>query len=320
MRDLAVASIIDASVAALFLRLLSRAWSVGPGRDRLRLRLLALSVPPLLPFAFLPLASLRDEERFRRLFTLFDSHRLGEWTFAGTSAAGLVFAAAAAAGAVLFLRDLLPLVGEGFGREPVETPPGERPPLLDDRVAALSGGRPIRVRYRRAPPGEHPSIFCRGIVSPTIWVDPSLVERLSPAELDAALAHEISHVVHQDGLTGWSIFAYRALFFWNPAVQLSGRSALAELESRADQEAVERLGATGPLAAALRTLGPTAESAAADGGGLRRNLRRSALYGSFLRRIEWLDGTTAPTGQAEIDRGFVLLAAVAVSFLLFFLT
>jgi len=68
-----------------------------------------------------------------------------------------------------------------------------------------------------------------------------IAERLSPAELSAILAHELSHVRRRDNLTGAVHMLVQALFWFHPLVWWLGARLIAERE-RACDEAVVRAG------------------------------------------------------------------------------
>jgi Zn-dependent protease with chaperone function len=137
-------------------------------------------------------------------------------------------------------------------------------------LAVRSGFRQIRARRRFfaglnllrpapvGPPGtflfadSRPQAFCAGLFRPRIYLSDATLALLSPAELDAVLAHESHHASYRDPLR---IFFARmlsdALFFLPVLRRLSDRyAALAELA--ADSAAVRRRGNDSrPLASAL---------------------------------------------------------------------
>jgi Zn-dependent protease with chaperone function len=96
-----------------------------------------------------------------------------------------------------------------------------------------------------------PQAFCTGLWRPCLYLSDATLTALTPAELDAVLAHEEHHLRHLDPLR---IFFARmlsdALFFLPVLRRLSERyAALAELA--ADAAAVRRTNDPAPLASAL---------------------------------------------------------------------
>jgi Zn-dependent protease with chaperone function len=95
--------------------------------------------------------------------------------------------------------------------------------------------------------------FCVGLLRPRVVVSTALIDALSPAELQAALAHEASHQRRHDPLRLLvGRVATRGLFFIPSLRELQWSSRVAT-EIAADTAAA-RSGGTGPLLGALREL------------------------------------------------------------------
>jgi len=320
MSDLALGSIVDAVLGALLFGSLSKLWDAPAGRERLKLRLLAFVVPPILPFLFLPADRLRHSPFFECHLALFDSRRLDQLSTGPATGSELVLVAAVAAGLALLIRDMVPILVDGPGREPEpdSSKTGDAPlPSPQRKTFDRLSASGIRIRLRRPPDGESGAIFCRGLVRPAVWVDSSLIDSLEPAELEAAIAHELSHAIHRDGITGWAALVFRAFFFWNPAVQITGRAVVRELEIRADEEAVSSGPGSPnnqPLARALARLDPSEEFLPALS--LRARIRRHVLHDTIRRRRLLLEAT--PRSRSPIGAGAPGFAAAGFVALLFF--
>jgi TonB family protein len=75
-----------------------------------------------------------------------------------------------------------------------------------------------------------------GIRRPVILWPAALSLRLTDAELDAALAHEICHIRRHDNLFGLLQVVVEVLFWWNPVVWWIGARLVAERERACDEE------------------------------------------------------------------------------------
>lgn len=96
--------------------------------------------------------------------------------------------------------------------------------------------------------------FVVGVVRAVIVVPVSALTALSPAQLEAVLAHELAHIRRADFL--WNILQtiVETLFFFHPAVWWIGRRLRAERELCCDDMAVAVCGDPVTYAAALVTL------------------------------------------------------------------
>lgn len=81
-------------------------------------------------------------------------------------------------------------------------------------------------------PGVH------GIRRPTLVWPRRLGERLSDAQIEAILAHELSHVRRRDNLTAMLHMLVRAVFWFHPPVLWIGARLLDEREKACDEEVV----------------------------------------------------------------------------------
>jgi hypothetical protein len=144
-----------------------------------------------------------------------------------------------------------------------------------------------------------------GFLRPVLVLPQGLAGRLTPAELEAVLEHELHHARRRDNLLALPLLLAQALFWFHPLVWWLGRRLLAERE-RACDEAVLADGidaetyARGLLEACRLALEPPPVLAAAATGGT--NLKRR------VRRI-MADRPPRPLGAA----GGAMLTAAAVA-------
>ena len=124
---------------------------------------------------------------------------------------------------------------------------------------------------------EVPSVV--GFLRPAVLLPASAFTGLTPAQLEAVLAHELAHIRRHDYLVNLLQTAVETLLFYHPAVWWVSRQARAEREHACDDAAVEATGDAILYAralAALETLrgGAPRLALAADGGSLVRRIRR----------------------------------------------
>ncbi|MBN8471769.1 M56 family metallopeptidase [Corallococcus exiguus] len=162
--------------------------------------------------------------------------------------------------------------------------------LLARRVAEQLGlRRPVEVLES----SRVPSPLVLGAVRPALVLPRGASERLSPAQLEAVLAHELAHVQRRDPAANLAQHLVEALFFFHPAARWLSQRVRLEREHCCDDAAVHLCGdarmysgallgleelrqqgfalgvGTHPLAARVRRLlghGPVGEAA----GGMRR--------------------------------------------------
>ncbi len=184
--------------------------------------------------------------------------------------AGVLLLATRAVGGWLLLRRL---------RRSAE-PAGAR---FEELVARVSERLRVTraVRLCRSALIEVPAVV--GHLRPIILVPASAFAGLTPAQLEAIIAHELAHVRRCDYLFNLLQTAAETLLFYHPAVWWVSRRARAEREHACDDAAARCVGDVLLYARALaaleqarsRNLNETAALAvAADGGSLMRRIRR----------------------------------------------
>jgi Zn-dependent protease with chaperone function len=295
----------SAAAAGLGAALLSL-WKVGDPRERLRVWLLALLLPPVLAPLFSSAAPFRSSPAFRDHLALLDASRWQDLSAGPLRFDVLIVVVAALAGIGLFLRDFLPLLARPETAGPPASPDAVR--LVRERVATFAAF------FGTAPPevvvtsDEEPFLLCRGAKRPAVVVSEGAVRSLSADELDAALAHEVAHAAWGHVRLGWALIGARALVIWNPVAQVLGRTAVLELERAADDAAVAATGRPEALASALAKLAGVSPRKDLPG-----TARRTPAHG----RLGRLSGE--PPVAAPSLRGLrVSLAGAAIALTAFF--
>jgi beta-lactamase regulating signal transducer with metallopeptidase domain/peptidoglycan/xylan/chitin deacetylase (PgdA/CDA1 family) len=137
------------------------------------------------------------------------------------------------------------------------------------------------VRLCRSALVEVPAVV--GHLRPVILFPASAFSGLTPAQLEAVIAHELAHVRRYDYLVNLLQTAAETLLFYHPAVWWVSRRARDEREHACDDAAVLCVGDVLLYARALAALEQlrarnfietTALAVAADGGSLMRRIRR----------------------------------------------
>jgi len=98
---------------------------------------------------------------------------------------------------------------------------------------------PGTIPVRSSPGLLEPGVV--GLLHPILLLPAGIVERLKPSQLEAVIAHELSHVRRRDNLTSAIHMIVEAIFWFHPLVWWVGARLIEERE-RACDEAVLRLG------------------------------------------------------------------------------
>lgn len=156
--------------------------------------------------------------------------------------------------------------------------------IADDLARRFGLGPTIPVLLGNDP--FSPSVF--GWLKPVILVPGSLLTRLSPAEVEALIAHELAHVVRRDYLWLLMQSVAESILFFNPAVWLLSSLMREERENASDDLAAQVLGSKLRVARALveletLRLQPT-WSPAGVGGNIAGRIRRQLGMPEIVRR------------------------------------
>ena len=188
-----------------------------------------------------------------RLGTLFDSGRwinLELWNV--LPVALLLVLVLAVATAIFLLQELIPILRHR---------PGPADPA--SRIVRAIKGSPAAAAAEGLA-GEAPDIFIvedddpaiHSVISrnPTIYLTMGLVRSLQPAELRAAIAHEVAHIRRSRRPLLIVAYLMRALLFFSAGTLVAFRKAAAEEEKICDDWAVKVTGRPDALAAVLEKL------------------------------------------------------------------
>ena len=317
-------AILHATVAALLVEALLRAWRVEDPGERLAMRWVAAGVPTLLTAIYLVAAPWRGASWFVENWSLFSGLHWDHVRVGGVGLASAATAVLSAAGTALYLRDAVPFVADRLARTaPEDGLPDDHPACARVRsaVGALIARGPDRPPAITVVPLESPVLMCTGAVRPTVLISTGTLDRLDDRALEAALAHEIAHLESRDLVTGWWLMAVRTVQFFNPVVQIVARQAIQDLERRADI-AVTSQGRAPGLADAVHRLSLAGDvhsdlDLPADGGHPGARVLASAHRRALDDRCQLLLEGAVPASR-PYRRGRLGLAAAALAALLFF--
>lgn len=97
---------------------------------------------------------------------------------------------------------------------------------------------PIPIEALSSPAFAEPGVF--GIRRPVLLMPAGILDRLTPEELEAILAHELCHVRRRDNLATSIHMAVEAVFWFHPLVWWLGARLMEERERACDEEVVLR--------------------------------------------------------------------------------
>lgn len=243
---------------------------------RIALRDLAL----VLPLTFVPvavwLAPWRASDDFlaRALFVSqrFDRIAIGDVPFRQA-----VWLACAAVGAVILLRDLrVRLWVPHVRRDGTDCPAASHPDVVATRstVARLASALGITPPQVQVVCSERPLMHLHGLWHRSLQISTATLANLPDAQREAAIAHELAHLVNRDLRRSALVLAVRLALIASPLVHLMARRQHQEVEWRADDVAAH---ATGRPVALARALVASGKAASGDYLGLLGQGRLEAL-------------------------------------------
>ena len=96
---------------------------------------------------------------------------------------------------------------------------------------------PVRIQLLRCDASIEPGVL--GVFQPKLFWPNRLSDRLSDAELESLLAHEVCHVCRRDNLTALIHVVVETLFWFHPAVWWVGSRLVTERERACDEEVLQ---------------------------------------------------------------------------------
>lgn len=274
--DLVLGLTLHSVIACASVEGVIRALAVRAPATRIALRDLAL----LLPLVFLPvaawLAPWRTGEHFLAQ-ALFVSQRFDRIMIGDLPLRQAAWWACAAVGAVLLLRDARVRLHRPHAR-PIEAPD------LASHAALVASTRAVVERLSErvgvTPPvvrvveSDRPLMHLEGAKRRHMVFSTATLARLETAQLEAAIAHELAHLVNRDLRRSVVMLPVRLALIASPLAHVTARRQHQELEWRADDVAAR---VTGQPIALARALVASGKAASGDYLGLLGQGRLEAL-------------------------------------------
>jgi len=240
-------------VAGAVVEIAILSFRLGSPFVRQRLLLIAIVFPA---FSF-PLYQLADPARgsvYFRMGALFDSSRWIHMELPGPVPLGAVLVIIFLVTTIVFLaQELLPILRHTFASRKdgpsIEVREGGDP-AVREALEAL----PVEKPESHILEDEDPVIFSSTGKKPSIYLSSGLLKVLRGEELQAALAHEIAHILRSRRPFLLPVFFLRIVMFFNPVVLVEFRRSVQEDEKICDEMAASFTKKPLDLAGALRKL------------------------------------------------------------------
>ena len=295
-----VQAFLHSASAAIIAQRAILAWNIRSPVVRQKFYLIAVFAPVVSYPLYQWINPDRGSVHFR-LGALFDSGRWINLELWNVLPVGLLFVLVLAAATAVFLfQELIPILRHRSGPpDPASrTEPAARGSLAALAAEGLADQAPDIQIVEDDDPAIH-SVIGR---SPAIYLTTGLLRSLQPAELRAAIAHEVAH--RRRGRRPLRIVAYvaRVLLFFSAGTLVAFRKAAAEEEKICDDWAVEATGRPDALAAVLEKLRHSdayevEDREVVEGLSSIEHMSYDLMVRERIRRLADGESTTATTGD-----------------------
>lgn len=300
-------------VAATIVEIAIVAFRIVSPIVRQRLLLIAIVFPV---FSY-PLYQFADPARgsvYFRMEALFDSGRWVNVELPGPVPLGAVLIFVFLVTAVVFLaQELLPVARHTFASRRA-VPPADIRENGDPAVRAALEPLPVEMPETYILEDEDPVIFSSTGKKASIYLSTGLLKTLTPEELQAALAHEIAHILRSRRPFLLPVFFLRIAMFFNPVVLVEFRRSVQEDEKICDEMAASFTKNPRSLAGALRKLylgaGSPPEDRRKSSGRVADRVEEYSHRLNIEGRISRLEGGSAPGPGGELPVFLLTLGAV----------
>jgi bla regulator protein blaR1 len=175
---------------------------------------------------------------------------------------------------------------------------------IDCRSGADTAG--VNTRVLASPLMHEPGVI--GVRSPVIVLPVGIAERLTSAQLDAVIAHELCHVRRRDNLAALFYMGVQCVFWFHPLVWLIGSRLMLERELACDEAVLAAGNERKTYAEAILGVCKLRHEACSP-------FIAEAAGADLTRRVEFImrnQVADAPSGSAHFALAFIGCAAVAL--------
>ncbi len=251
-------SLCHSAVAAAVADSSLLAWRIMDPRVKQRFRLIVI-VAPVVSFPLYQLINPGRGSIQFRLDALFDVNRwffLEVFGFFSIWTATLVIIVLTAL--IFMIQELIPIVlhlMEVRRAEPEEEASG-LPEGAHEKAMRILEGLSMDFVGLHVLEDEELILFSSTGSAPEVFLSTGMMEEMSPAELKAAVAHEIAHIRRSKTPLLMTVYLVRMVMFFNPITLMEFRKVAQEEEKICDDMAVEMTGDRESLARAVEHMRP----------------------------------------------------------------
>jgi len=237
-------------IAAMITDRALKAWNIYDPMVRQRFRLIVI----LFPIISFPLYQLINPARSSALFRLDSLFDINRWLFleiGGVTPLSLFFLLIFVITSLVFLfQEMLPVLTSTLeaGHPEHDSTRLDAGPFVEEASRSLSIKKPEVVLID----DDNPLLFSTTGKDAVIFVSTALSQALTTEQMQAALAHELAHIVRSRRPLLIAVFLLRIFMFFNPIVLVKFRRAVRDEEKICDDIAVSLTRNPAALAATLK--------------------------------------------------------------------
>lgn len=240
-------------IAALIVDRAIYSWEIRSPLIQFRFRLIVLLLP-IFSFPFYQIINPnRGTSYFREDTALLDIQRwLTIEIWGKVSIALLLLIIFSLATLIFLLQETLPILKETYnskGNDTIIKRPAEGS-VINKALQSLPVNKPDIFVIE----DDHSILFSTSGSNTAIYLSTGLMDTLDEDQIQAALAHEIAHIMRRRSPLIWVIFFARILMFFNPVILIEFRRIIQEDEKICDDIAVSLTQKPLALATTLRKL------------------------------------------------------------------
>jgi Zn-dependent protease with chaperone function len=270
----ALQAVVHSLVASLIVDTAIVVWRVSKPVNKQGLRLMAL----FFPVSMFPIYQLINPDRGSLYFRLGSLTDLNKWLYSEVFGVPLYVIALIICGLttlVFLLQELLPmilqLVYQGRGQQGGPSQEGQAQEeingaIMEKITGALKELPPVKQGYGiEVIDSDELELFSSTGLKPKIFITTALIEAFDKEHLQAAIAHEVGHILRSRRPILMLAYIVRTLVFFNPIALIEFRKIAQEEEKICDDIAVELTNNPEALYEALTMMRPDPHSEAGDG-------------------------------------------------------